>query len=85
MARVELGLDRLGAEPVNDVADLELGLPQDLMVGLGGQEAGHLEEIGLEGLGEDLGQFLSVGLLLGGQLGGAHWGLLVNKRSVKSR
>src|SRR4051794_8551095 len=36
LTRVEFGPDRPGADLVDEVADLELGLSQDLMIGPGG-------------------------------------------------
>jgi hypothetical protein len=81
LARVEFGLDRLGADLMDDVPDLEFGLSQDLMIGLGGQEAGHPEDVLFHRLEDDLRQFLGVGFLLGGQFGGGHRGLRVDKRS----
>jgi len=81
LTRLEFGLDRLGVDLMDDVADLELGLSQDLIVRLGGQEAGHLQEVAFDGPQEGLGQVLGMGLLLGGQVGGGHRGLLVDKSS----
>jgi hypothetical protein len=81
LTRVEFGLDGLGADRVDDVADLELGLSQDLVIGLGGQESGHLEDVSFEGLEHGLDEFLGMGLLLGGQLRGGHRGLRVDKGS----
>jgi hypothetical protein len=76
---LELGLDHLGGGPVDEVADLELGGAEELVIGLGGEQFGHLSDLGLGGpeglLGEDLGAFL----LLGGQVGRRHGAVRVNK------
>src|SRR5262249_60805393 len=71
---VESGLEGLGAEAVDRVADRELRLAEELAVGLGGQEAG--EPLGLvqERLLHQLEEALGLGLLLGGQGGVGHEG-----------
>ena len=51
------------------------------MSGLGGQEAGHPEDVLIHRLEDDLVQFLGVGFWLGDQFGGGHRGLRVDKRS----
>jgi hypothetical protein len=81
LTRVEFGLDRLGTDLVDDVADLELRLSQDLVIGLGRQESGHLEDVSFEALEHGLGKFLGMGLLLRGQFGAGHRGLRVDKSS----
>jgi len=56
---VESGLDGLGSDFVDPVADLELGLAEDLSVGLGGEQLGdpsdfladHVEQASLDPVG----------------------------------
>ena len=51
---VQSGLEGLGADLVDAVADLELGLPQELAIGLGGEQVGEAAEVGVGGLAERL-------------------------------
>ena len=81
MTRLEFGLEHLGADLMEDVPDLEFGLAENLGVGLGREQAGHLEDVLFHRLEDDLGQFLGVGFLLGGQFGDKHRGFLVDKSS----
>jgi hypothetical protein len=81
LTRIEFGLDRLGSDLVDDVADLELSWSQKLTIGLGSQEPGHPEDVGFERFENRSGKFLGMRLLLGGQIRGAHRGLRVDKRS----
>jgi hypothetical protein len=76
---LDLGLDHPRGRLVDEVADLELGGAEELAVGLGGEELGHLADLdpgGLEGLlGEDPGAFL----LFGSQVGRRHGAIRVDK------
>jgi hypothetical protein len=45
LAGVDLGLDDLGGDLVGQVADLELGLAEDLAVGPGAEQADHAGEV----------------------------------------
>ena len=45
MTRLEFGLEHLGADLMEDVPDLEFGLAENLGVGLGREQAGHLEDV----------------------------------------
>jgi hypothetical protein len=69
---LDLGFDHAGGGLVDEVADLELGGAEELPVGSGGEQLGHLAEFALGGgdgpLVEDLGALL----LLGGQVGVRH-------------
>ena len=55
------GLEGLGADFADAVADLELGLPEELSVRFGGEQFGEASEVGVGGLLErlidPLGQF----------------------------
>src|SRR5262245_38670689 len=64
---VQGGLDGLGPDLVDAVSDLELGLSQELAVGLGGQQLGQGAEVGLDGLPQRLEDALGRIGLLGGQ------------------
>ena len=64
---VESGLEGLGAKAVDMVADLELGGPQEAVIGLGGQQAGDVTGLVEEGLLEQLVEALGFGLLVGGE------------------
>jgi hypothetical protein len=52
---------------VGAVSDLELGPPQELAVGLGGQQLGEGAEVGVDGLPQGLEDALGFLGLLGGQ------------------
>ncbi len=69
---LDLGLDHAGGGLVHEVADPELSGAEELAIGAGGEQFGHLTEFTLGGseglLVEDLGTLL----LLGGQVGGRH-------------
>jgi hypothetical protein len=75
---LDLDLDHPGGRAVDEVADLELRAAEELTIGLGGEQLGHLADFVLGGpealFGEDFGTLL----LLGGQLGGSHGAGLVN-------
>jgi hypothetical protein len=47
---VQSGLEGLGADLVDPVADLEFGLPQELPIGFRGEELGEAAEVGVGGL-----------------------------------
>jgi len=49
------------------VADLELGVAEQLAVALGDEGAGHVQEVLLGRLGQGAGELLGLGFLLGGQ------------------
>src|SRR5262249_6038589 len=72
-APVQGGLEGAGAEAVDRVADLELGLTQELIVGLGGEQASEAAGLIQEGLLEGLEEALGFGFLVGGEV---HAGLL---------
>jgi hypothetical protein len=52
---------------VDTVSHVELGLPQELAVGLGGQQLGEGAEVGIDGLPQGLEDALGFRGLLGGQ------------------
>ena len=59
------GLEGPGSDPVDDVAELELGLPEEFVVGLGGQQLGDRPHVLLHGGEHRLVKFLGhAGLLL---------------------
>ena len=62
------GLEGLGPDGVDEVADLELGRSEQVPVGLGGQEFGQASDVGREGGGEVLAETVGVGLLIGGEV-----------------
>jgi hypothetical protein len=76
---LDLGLDHPRREFVGEVTDLELGGAEELAIGLGGQEFGHLLDLGLGGLEGLLGEDLGVFLLLGSQIESGHGAVLLNK------
>ncbi len=47
---IESGLKGFGPDLVDEVSDLEFGLPQELAVGFGGEQVGQILEVGLGGL-----------------------------------
>jgi hypothetical protein len=61
-------LDRVAADFVHEVADLEFGLPEELLVGLAGQQFGDLTELGIAVLAETLVDLLGPFGLLGREM-----------------
>jgi hypothetical protein len=61
-------LEGLGAEAMDAVADLELGLAQELGVGLGGEQAGEAAGFVKEGLLQSIKQALGFGILFWGEV-----------------
>jgi hypothetical protein len=47
---VQSGLEGLGPDLVDSVADLEFGLSQELPIGFGGEQFGEAAEVGVGGL-----------------------------------
>jgi hypothetical protein len=69
---VESDLDHLGADLVHPVADLELGLPEELVVGLRGEQLGQPAQLVLDGGAEDLEEALGFGGLFRREEGDVH-------------
>jgi len=65
---VDGGLDRLGSDLVDLISDLELGLPEELVLGFEGQEPGDLPEFVLGRLSHGLEEPLGFVLLFGGEV-----------------
>jgi hypothetical protein len=76
---LDLGLNHPRGRLVDEAADLELGGAEELAVGLGGEEFGHLADFGLGRLESLLGEDLGAFLLLGGQVGRRHGAVRVDK------
>jgi hypothetical protein len=66
---VQSGLQGLGSQAVDRLADLELRGAEELRVGLGGEQACEAAGLVQEGLLEGLEEALGFGFLLGGQVG----------------
>jgi hypothetical protein len=62
------GLNGACAEGVNGIANLELGVAEELVVGLGGEEFGEGTEVLVGGLAEKLVEAFGLGALFGGQV-----------------
>jgi hypothetical protein len=69
-------LDGLGADPVGQVADGELGGAEGVGVGGGDQGGGEGLDLGVDGLADRLSERVRLGQLLGGKRRGGHTGLL---------
>src|SRR5207253_2299451 len=63
------GLQRLGPDVVDAVADLELGGPEEVAVRLGRQQSGQAFQVRIGGLLENLVDAGGLGFLVGGQVG----------------
>jgi hypothetical protein len=76
---LDLRLDHPGGGLVHEVADLKLGATEEVSIGLGGEQLGHLADLVLGGpealLGEDLGALV----LVGSQVGRRHEAVRVYK------
>ncbi|WP_145269311.1 hypothetical protein [Tautonia plasticadhaerens] len=64
---------------MHPVADLELGLAQELAVGFGGERMGDPAQLGIAGRPQGLVDALGFGGLLGGQFGERHAGASMGK------
>ena len=62
---------------MEEVTQLEFGLAEGVAGVLGDKQAGHAQDIGSDGLGDLVGQFLSLGLLLGAQFRSVSHGRLL--------
>jgi hypothetical protein len=83
------GLEGLGADPVDDIADGELGRPEGRAVVLGGAQFGQLGQIGVgggpEGLVEAVGRGARLGRQFGSGPGKAPAGGISGRRSSSRR
>jgi hypothetical protein len=64
---VKSGLEGLGSDLVDSFSDLELGLSEELVIGLGGEEVSQEPEVGFGGLTERLIDSIGQSSLVGGQ------------------
>src|SRR5512135_3098341 len=82
----ERGLQSFGADAVDAVPDLELGLAEELVVGLGRQEPSDLAQLVVTGRVERLVEAVGGEFLLGGQrdLGGGHREALRERKTTQS-
>src|SRR6516162_3733931 len=69
---VQSGLDGLGANLVDEVPNLELGLAKELAIGFGGQQLGDRADLVADGLHQDAFDPLGLVLLFGGEREAGH-------------
>src|SRR5262249_13012674 len=69
---VQSGLEGLGADPVDEVPDLELGLAKELPIGFGGQQLGDRANVVADGLHQDTLDPLGLVLLFRGERAAGH-------------
>jgi hypothetical protein len=61
------GFQGQGADVVDEIAQLQLGLSEGVLARPRDEQAGDLEDVGGDGLGDVESEFLSLGFLFGGQ------------------
>jgi hypothetical protein len=69
---LESGFEGVGSDPVHAVAYLELGLTQELRIGLGDEQASDMQDFFAGTDHDTVGQPLGFGFLGGGELGFCH-------------